>query len=341
MTTILDVAREAGVSKSTVSMVINNNPKVKIDTKYKVLSVIEKLGYVPNISAVELTTKRKQNIGVIRFQKAELKNSFDGDPYTYFQDVASGIYRELQNSSYGLLLEEVATNTDGTCQIPQIIKTNRVEGILIVGGVFDKQFIDEIYKKTPSLVVLGVDYPDVDCVSTDSKFATYSGIKYLIDNGHRDILFINGPKITASTYMKEEGYKLALMEAGISFRKARYRKSPFSGTGGYDAIKDALNEDQTLPTAVFTGSDSISSGVLRYLYEQRLMVPEDISVATFDDSILTEYGTPPLTSVNMNKELIGIEGYKALLNRIENPDTERKFVIVPYKIIDRGSVKKI
>jgi LacI family transcriptional regulator/LacI family purine nucleotide synthesis repressor len=131
------------------------------------------------------------------------------------------------------------------------------------------------------------------------------------------------------------------MEAGIPFRAERYRKSSFAGAGGYDAIKDALNEEHTLPTAIFTGSDSIASGVLRYLYENRLMVPDDISVATYDDSILTEYGTPPITSVNINKEQIGIEGYRVLLNRIENPDSERNFVIVPYKIIERGSVKKI
>jgi len=125
MVTINDVAKEAGVSKSTVSMVINNSPKVKPETRYKVLGVIEKLGYVPNVSAVELTTKRKQNLGMIWFQKFELNNSFDREPLTYFHDVANGVYKELQNSKYGVVLEEVITY-NGSCQIHQFVKTNRV-----------------------------------------------------------------------------------------------------------------------------------------------------------------------------------------------------------------------
>lgn len=340
MVTIQDVAKAAGVSKSTVSMVINNNPKVKTETKYKVLSVIEKLGYVRNVSAVELTTKHKQNLGVIRFQRAELKNSFEGDPFTFYHDVANGIYRELQGSNYGLLHEEIKS-TNGICQIPQMVKTNRIEGLLIIGGIFDKQFIETIREKISSVVILGVDYPDYDCVAMDSKFGTYTGIKYLIDHGHRDILFINGPEFTTSTDLKEEGYRLALAEAGIPFNEKRHMKSPFSGSGGYNAIKEVFEKDTTHPTAIFTGSDSIAAGVLRYFYEKRIMIPEDISVATFDDSILTEFGTPPLTSINMNKEQVGIEGYRMLRRRIKNPKAERKCVTVPYKIIDRGSVKKI
>jgi DNA-binding LacI/PurR family transcriptional regulator len=340
MVTINDVAKEAGVSKSTVSMVINNSPKVKLETKYKVLSVIEKLGYVPNVSAVELTTKRKQNLGMIWFQKYEQKNSFDREPLTYFHDVASGIYSELQNSNYGMLMEEVITYSD-TCQIPQFVKTKKVEGVLIVGGVFDHKFIKSIQKNVQHIVILGVDYPNIDSVSTDFKFAVYSGIKYLIEKGHRDILFINGPDITTSTYHKEEGYKLALIEADIPFRKERYRKSPFTGAGGYEAIKDALECGLPLPTAVFAGSDSIACGVLRYLYEKKILIPECVSLMAFCDSILTEYGNPPLTCVNINKKQIGAEGFKLLIQRINNPDSERQRSIIPYKIIERGSVSKI
>ncbi len=343
MPTIYDVANEAGVSKSTVSLVINNSPKIKPETKYKVLSAIEKLGYTPNIAAVELTTKRRLNLGMILVTNHDSvrRTDFDSIDDNYFHDVSSGIYDAMKNYNYGILTEQFTATANNADKIPNIVKTKRVDGLFIIGGLFDDSFIRNILQEKVPMVILGRTYPKIDSVNTDSKFATYIGVQYLIKKGHKEILFISGPDLTPSTKMKSDGYKLALTEAGIPFREELIAKSEFSGLGGYDAIKDALTNRKINPTAVFTSSDAIAVGAMRYLYEKNIRIPNQMSIATYDDTILATHAVPALTSVAINKDQIGMQAAKLLLARLENLEKESKSIIIPVNLIERDSVRKI
>ncbi len=343
MPTIHDVAAAAGVSKSTVSLVCNNSPKVKMETKYKVLKAIEKLGYTPNIAAVELTTKHKLNLGMILVSNNDSidRTAIDTMDDNYFHDVSSGIYDVIRSSSYGIIVEQFTATANNADKLPNIIKTNRVDGVFIVGGLFDETFIKNISEKNIPIVVLGRTYPGIDSVNTDSKFATYIGVQHLIQNGHKDILFISGPELTPSTKMKDEGYKLALLEASLPFRKEYYTKSEFHGLGGYLAVKDALENRSIRPTAVFTSNDAMAVGAMRYLYEKNIRIPEHISIATYDDSILATHAVPALTSVAINKPQIGMQAANLLLNRIDNPNAEIKSIIIPVNLVVRSSTSRI
>lgn len=343
MITINDVAAAAGVSKSTVSLVCNNSPKVKMETKYKVLNAIEKLGYTPNLAAVELTTKRKLTLGMILVTNYDSidRTAIDTMDDNYFHDVSSGIYDVIQNSNYGILVEQFTATENNADKLPNIVKINRVDGLFIVGGLFDKSFIKNILEKNIPTVVLGRTYPGIDSVNTDSKFATYIGVQHLIKKGHKDILYISGPDLTPSTKMKDEGYKLALLEAEIPFREEYYTKSEFHGLGGYLALKDALENRDIYPTAIFTSNDSMAVGAMKYLYEKNIRIPDAISIATYDDSILATHAVPALTCVNINKAQIGMQAANLLLNRIERPKAEIKSIIVPVNLVERNSTRNI
>jgi DNA-binding LacI/PurR family transcriptional regulator len=336
--TIEDVARAAGVSKSTVSLVINGKSVVKLETKYKVLQTIDKLGYIPNVAAQELTTKRKQTLGLVI--NTSKYNSFDSGTDLYFQDVIDGILSEIVHTSYSILYEQFpdARYSD---EIPSIVRGKRIDGYFIIGKIFNAVLIERLLKEHISFVVINRNYPNLDCVYTDFKFATYLGVKYLIDAGHRKIAFVNSASTESSSgLLKVEGYKLALAEAGIGYNPKWVRESPYSGKGGFDATKD-LWEAGVRPTAISTGSDSIAIGVMKYLHQTGVNIPTDVSVVGYEDSILAEYSLPALTTVRVNKNKIGAEAFKVLVERIKHPKMKPVHIAVTPDIVERDSVTRI
>lgn len=338
MVTIEDVAREAGVSKSTVSFVINKRNIVKLETKYKVLEAIEKLNYIPNVAAQELITKRKQTLGLV-INTAQYSYSFNAGADTYFEDVTNGILKEVVKTPYSILYEQFDGNgqSDG---IPAIVRNKRVDGYFIIGRIFESVFINRLLKEKIPFVVINRNCSKVDCAYTDTKFATYMGVKYLLDSGHRDIAFINAPDDHPTSFLKLEGYKLALAEAGIECNPDWIKHSNFSGKGGYDAAKE-IWESGVRPTAIASGHDIIIIGAMKFFHQHRISVPEEVSLLGYEDSILTEYSIPGLTTVKINKEKIGMEACRVLLERIANPKTKLANIVVPPQLIVRESVQQL
>jgi len=341
MATIEDVAKHAGVSKSTVSLVLNGRNIVKLETKYKVLEAVEKLGYVPNVAARELTTKKRLNIGLIRVinRVSNHRYSFDNEGDTYFHDVSTGLLNDIINTPYGVLIEEFLLSGD-SAEVPSIVKNNRVDGVIVIGGLYNMDFITKLLNKKVHTVVVARNYANVDCVYTNAKYAAYTGIKYLLDMGHRDIAFINGLDITPSTSEKLEGYKLALAEAGREFRPEWVRNCDFTGKGAYEAMK-SLWESNIRPTAVFGANDNVAVGAMKYLRHINVDVPSDVSILGYEDSIIAEYSIPALTTVRVNKERIGAEACRILLERIKNPKMQLVNMVIPSELVIRESVKSI
>lgn len=341
--TIIDVAREAGVSKSTVSLVLNNSPKVKPETRYKVQAAIDKLCYTPNLSAVELTTKKKLSIGMILVTNHDAvdRTAFDTMDDNYYHDVSNGIFGAMAKENYGILVEQFTATAVNAKKVPNIVRTERVDGLFIVGGLFDDSFIQNLLKREIPMVIMGRAYSGIDSVNTDYEYASYMGVSYLVENGHRDILYLSGPDLTPSSKLKDRGVRLALLKAGIEPSEDYYVKSEFSGLGGYLAVKEALENRKLRPTAIFTSNDSMALGAMRYLYEKSIKVPDQISIVTYDDSILSTYASPALTCVKINKDQIGREAAGLLLKRINQPEREIATTLVPVNLVVRNSVCRI
>lgn len=339
--TIKDVAKAAGVSVSTVSLVINNSNLVKLETRYKVLQAIKDLGYKPNEYARSLVTKTKKVIGIIWPTINPSTNwfSFEGHTDTYLTEILPSIEREVNKSSYSMMLEHFRIN-DPNKLLPDIMDSSKVDGMLVTGGVVSEEVLERILKANIPTVLVGSRHANLDYVDTDPEIGIYKGTKYLIENGHKDIVFINGPDSSQSSERKLKGFYRAMEEYGLQIKNGWIAQTEYSGAGAYSVMSNMWDMG-IRPTAIVGGFDCITIGALRFLYEKGLTCPKDISAIGYEDSILAEYSYPPLTTVHVHKEQIGTEACKILLNRINKPNAKRVKLIIEPDLTIRKSVRQI
>lgn len=335
--TILDVAKEAGVSKSTVSLVINNSSVVKLETQYKVKQAIEKLAYTPNLAARELTTSRTHTLGLIFMTSNNQQKpyGFSSVCETLLYDTSNGIYSGLKSTDYSLLVERF-TDT-GDSNLPDLVKNGRLDGVFLIGGLFSNHFIETLQNQNIPLVIIGRQYEGHDSISVDAEAVGYMGAKYLLEQGHKKIAFINGPLTSNNSQQKFNGIQRALNELQMDPSMVETIHVGYSGQNGYDGIKQ-LWESEYRPDAIFGASDGITSGILRFLYENKLRIPEDISLLGYEDSILSTYSSPALTVIDAHKEKMGKEACSVLINRINKPRSKVVNLNIAPSLIIRDSV---
>ncbi len=341
MATIKDVAKMANVSVSTVSLVLNDSNLVKLETRYKVLQAVKELNYTPNQYARSLVTKTKKVIGVVWPSEMPSRNlfSFTDSVDTYLTEMLPSIEKEINNSNYSLLLEHFWSN-DPSSSLPFVIKNNRVDGMLLTGGIISDSLLGNIISSNVPTVLVGSRHPQLDYVDTDPERAVYLSTRYLIENGHRNIIFINGPKSSQSSERKVKGFLKAMEESELPVEKDSLQRGDYSGISAYKVMEE-LWERGIVPTGIVGATDSTVLGALRFLYEKGLYCPRDVSAVGFEDGLLAEYSLPPLTTVSVRKAQIGIEACRVLLNRILKPSAKTVRLIIEPELVIRGSVRHI
>ena len=349
MATIKDVAKRAGVSTGTVSMVINNNPAVKLETRLRVLHVIEELNYAPNQYARSLVTKRRNIVGVVRTVVTSQKDAYRGGyhfnelPDTYLADMLDAIVDEVTRMRYSLLFDVLAWAKEDVLQdveLPAMAQDGRVDGLIWASGFMTEPHRQFLTQQHLPVVTIGSRFDCFDWVDTDPEKGIYLMTKYVISCGHRNIAFINGLNNTQTSSHKLIGFKKAMEEAGLEISLTRLDQAAFSGVGGYNAMKRIWERGER-PTAVITALDILAVGVIHYLQEIGLHVPNDISVTGYEDGILTEHMIPRLTSVNTKKAELGRQGSQILINRIKNARAKPVRVVIQPEIVIRDSVRDI
>lgn len=338
--TILDIAKAAGVSKSTVSLVINNSEKVKLETRHKVWHTINKLGYVPNMAARALTTSKTKTLGMIFLTSDEtaLPYAMDSVPETLLYDVSYGINTYLKNTDYSLLTERFSVS--GEVKLPELIKNKRVDGVFLIGGLYNDAFINLVLKQGIPVVIIGRKHEGVDSVSVNFNKVGYLGAKCLLDQGHKQIGFISGPAHSLTSRDKQNGFAAAVDDKGISMEQIYFCHSPYTVLGGYQAMKQ-LWIDGLRPTAIFGGSDGITAGIIRFLYEQGITVPKDISVISYEESVLSTHAPFLITVIDGHKMQLGEMACMTMMSRIKKQDAQEVTLIIEPSIILRESVKSI
>jgi DNA-binding LacI/PurR family transcriptional regulator len=341
MPTIIDVARRAGVSKSTVSLVINKSPYVKDETRQKIEQAIIDLDYAPNQNARGLVQRTTKSFGIIIAIEERYYNtyefSFETGQYSY--NITNGIPNGLQETDYGLLTERFCANEDGV-EIPKLIQGKRVDGIFLVGGLFKASLIDELIARGLPAVAVGRYYDKIDSISVDVAQGVYRGVSHLFEAGHKDICYINSPKIYSSSKERLNGLRRAAAEHGCKIRDdCIVHCESNTGKGGYLAFK-SLWESGARPGAIATANEPIALGIMRYLYEQNIRIPDDISLVAYEASVLGGYSAPAITSVNINKEKMGEIAAQILLRRMKDPDMEKQSIVVQPELLIRNSVKE-
>lgn len=349
MPTIKDVAKRAGVSTGTVSMVLNGSKSVKMETRYRVLEVVKEMGYVPNQYARSLVTHKKNVIGVIRQKHLSLSDGtrsgyrFDEVPDTYLSDMLDDIVHELSAQGYSLLLDTAAwTQGDDahSVPLPAIAQAGRIDGLIWAGGFLTDAQKEQLQQLSIPVVTVGSRSDVFDFVDTDPEEGMYLMTRHILSQGHRQIACILGPATSQTSARKQRGMERALLEYGLNLADIPVRQSSYSGLGGYHAMQ-RIWESNSRPTAVITALDILAAGAMRFLQEMHLRIPQDISVAGYEDGLLAENMTPALTTVCTHKEKLGLNAARILTHRIEHPTAQQVKLIIPPQIIVRQSVQPI
>jgi LacI family transcriptional regulator len=321
-----DVARLAGVSRSTVSFVLNNTPGIKIseETRRRVLEAVKMLDYKPNAIARSLA---KQKTEAIAFFVLDIANPV-------FPNMARGIEDVARHNGYTLLL----CNTDGKSlrelRYMNLMLERRVDGV-IVGALSNEEVSRLARKKNMPLVILEHPrLPEHDVVYADNIQGSYEAVKYLIELGHTRIAHITINPESIIVRERIEGYKKALEDAKIPFDENLLKIF-------YDQVNEetAINELFSLPnppTAIFAFSDFMAIQIMKILIKRGIRIPQDISIVGFDDT-LANLTIPELTTVSQPFYEMGVKAAEVLIERLKNPDLPIQHIKLPTKLVIRDS----
>lgn len=329
--TIKDVAKQAGVSISTVSRVINDSKPVTNEVKQRVLDVIKETGYVPNPLARSLVTKRSQLLGVIVPEVTD----------TFSAEVLNGIEEISKMYNYDILLSNTYSEKELVINSINLLRAKQVEGIVMICWDIDEEIIELLDNSGIPNVHISKTSRDYDIfnVSTQNYPATRDMTQFLIDKGHRDIaLMVTNYHIAGLAVERLNGYKDALEKNNIKYNEDLLLKS--SGTtyeDGYLSAKELLTNGSK-PDAIFATSDEAAIGAINACFDLGFKVPEDISVAGFNDVKLAKLYRPKLTTVYQPLFDMGAVAIRMIIKMISGQEIGEKKVELPYKIIDRESV---
>jgi LacI family transcriptional regulator len=328
MSTIKDVAREAGVSVATVSRVFNDSDRVSEDTRHRVRAVAEKLRFWPNGAARSLITNRTHAIGVLL---PDLHGEF-------FSEVIRGI--DLAARAEGLHVLVSSSHSDTTELVVTLrAMRGRIDGLLIMAP--DKDTAPAIRATTWDCPVVllgpGGEVPDFDTVAIANFDGAYAVVRHLQRLGHRRIATLTGPARNLDAQQRLEGYRAAMREAGVTNTRALEVVGDFTEPSGYQGAQTLLKVSPR-PTAVFVGNDVMAVGVLGALRDAGLRVPKDMAVVGFDDIAISRHLTPPLTTVHVDAFQMGERALHRLLRRDRGePAPTRAHEVLPTWLVVRAS----
>lgn len=333
--TLKDIAAKTGVSVSTVSRVLHDNsPKNKIseETKVKVKQVAKDLGYRVNALARGLRQQKTSEVGIV---VPDISNPF-------FSEVIKSLAGELRKKGYNFIVYD--SDEDITIERSAIksLLEKRVDGMIIASVGQDFSHIHKIRDTKIPIVMVDrcSDELDVDSVSVDNVKGSLLAMNYLIKEGHRRIAFIQGLPGTYANETRLLGYKQALHDAGISIDEHLIVGDDFRSFNGYLKTKSLLKLSDP-PTAIFTAGDLIALGALEACRENHVIIPDDISLITFDDPVFASYLSPALSAVEQPISKIAEMAVGMLYSRMKNPYDETRKVLLEPKFNVRGSVMQI
>ncbi len=331
MITIDEIARLAQVSKSTVSKALNDRHDVSPSTKQRILDIAKEHNFTPNIFGKSLKSKVTRNIGVIfTREKLPLSNN------TFFSRILEGIEAELAINNYNLVLNIIPENSEK--ELPRMIRERHVDGIILI-GIFSDSFVDKLLEYKIHVVQVDPkdDRSEFSQVFIDNEHGAYLATQHLIDAGHEKIAFVSGELSRLSFKQRLDGYIKTLKHNGIPVDEKLIMA--YGLEEGYNQVKTLLQNGK--PTAIFSAHDINALHGCKAVYDMKLRIPDDISIVGFDDIWLSAVATPPLTTVRVYKEELGSIGVRTLLQTISGKTTRPINTVVPVKLIERQSVRKL
>jgi LacI family transcriptional regulator len=317
--TIMDIAKMAGVSRQTISRVLNNKPEVNEATRKQVQRIIEKHGFQPSLQARSMVTRKTNMIALLL---PDIANPF-------FAEVVRGIERTLRENNLNVFLMTTEEDVEQENAFIQLSKNYNVDGMILCSPRLDDANLRKLIPEISPVVLLNRDL-DVDgaaCVVVDATHGGYVATKYLIEQGHSKIGIIVGPPRANSSIQRLEGYKKALQDFGIPFDNDLVMQVEVDNKGVHKMTEKLIKQNVT---SITTYNDMAAAHVIQACTDLNLNVPEDISVIGFDGLAISQFTNPTLTTMSLPLFEIGETIASILIKMIKgNEPFERLSKVYP------------
>lgn len=332
MTTINDVAKRAGVSPVTVSRVLNGAPNVNAVTRERVNRAISDLGYVPNIVARSLRSRRTRSLALLL---PDITNPF-------WPTVARGVEDAAQQGGYTVLLCNTDENAEKQARYLEVVVSQQVDGVILAPCDSDGRKLTLLRDRRVATVVIDrrIDDWDVDTVRGDSIGGAHALVRHVIDLGHSHIAVLTGPAHASTSQDRVAGYEAALMHASLRIDAGLIRYGEFREASGKQ-MTHALLDERPDVTAVFAGNNAIALGVLEALGERGLRVPQDMGLVCFDELSRAANLFPFLTVAEQPAYEMGLEAARLLLSALESDEPlPPRHIMLPSRLVVRHSCSR-
>lgn len=334
--TIYDIAKEAGVSASTVSRVINGKPGIKEATRRRVQKLLDENEYIPNAAARGLVKQASRFIGIL----------IEDIRVSHHTESAYVIEQEMTRCGYTCITFSTGADPEQKVKYVEILEQRQVEGVIMIGSMFGtKQVEDTISRhlsKIPVVLVNGeLNLPNVFSILVDEERGTTDCVLSLAEKGYKKLLYMMDVS-TPSNEHKLEGFRTGLMKLGIRDADARVVYAPGSGTSPDDSIQrgyeitSVLLRENYEADAILCATDLLAIGCMRQLQEQRIDVPGQIAVMGVDNTLYGQLTTPTLSTLDNKLSELSMNAARVLLDALEDRAVSHKIMIFP-EIIERRS----
>ena len=331
-----DVARAAGVSQQTVSLVMRDHPRISAKTKARVLAASAALGYQPNAAAASLRSARSQTLGFLLYRGEEAASEAFAATDVFRNQLINAAIGRARAAGYYVLFDTFAS----AAHCLALLESGRIDGALVEMMV-DDEVLAQLLDSTAPVVLVGRDTQlPISWVKADEEGGAYKLGRHLLAQGHRQIAVVGVDDEHDSAIAQERigGFGRAFAEAGLELTPERVVHGDWSFESGYEWGQHLLVQPRP-PTAIFALAEQLAVGVVEAAHHLGVRVPDDLAVVTTEDNPWVEHVLPTLTAVHVPMFDVGMRATEMLLDRLADPGLQPEQVVVPTTIKVRDSSK--
>lgn len=327
--TIRDIAEMAGVSRATVSLAMNNSPKVNAKTKEQILALIEEVGYRPNQTARNLVAQRSGTILVIL---PKIEHVFAD---VYFAECLSGIVEVTTQKQYHMMVDLATPEFKADRKAEMLFRQGTIDGVLCAGNLMNDKYLVDLAQSGCPLVLVNSSLPNVSRVIGNNTTVAQRAVEHLYSLGHRRIGHIRAPQSVTTAHDRTTGYMNALEALGLEPDPNLIADGYFDENSGCEAMRWLLARPNP-PTAVFITNDVMAIGAMRAIRGAGMKVPDDIAIFGGDDIPMARCVQPPLSTIRQGMEAMGMAACEQLFLQMDGK-AHKKSILMPLELVIRES----
>jgi DNA-binding LacI/PurR family transcriptional regulator len=331
--TIKDIAKLAEVSSSTVSRVIDDNPRISDETKKHVSEIINKYGYKPQSAARSLARNRTNSVGIVIPH-----NDINIYSSSFFHEALKGICSTLAKQGYDVLIS--AGNPTELDAIKRLVSTSRIDGIILLRSTVNDMNVEYMYDNGFPFILIGtcLEHEDVYCVDNDNFKASFDLTDHIYKCGKKRIALIGGSGDSVFIIKRLNGYHKCLEQHNIPIDSELVKLGQSSEAYGYDTMRELLN-NITPPDAVIVMDETTCVGVMKAINDSCLKIPEQVAVACFNEGAFTNYSKPAITTISLDFYELGARAATNLLMLLGGNKVKKGCCFVNYNLSIRESTR--